>query len=303
VVRHLILKNQQSPGDIVMMTAALKALHVTYPGQYKTKVVTSCTELFRGSPYIDWDSSCFYGNWEEIQLEYPLIHESNTRPLHFIHGMTRDLGKKLGVPLEPVEFKGDVYVSEEEKKPCHRFTLPVWLIVSGGKRDYTAKWWDPVRYQSVVDRFRGQIQFVQVGEAGHHHPKLNGVLDLVGRTGVRDLVRWTYHARGVLSPVTFLMHLAAAVPVPEAAPPRACVVVAGGREPSHWEAYPGHQYIHTIGALPCCATGGCWKARVKALGDGDSKDQSLCLRPVGGLPECMDMITAGDVIRRIEWYL
>jgi ADP-heptose:LPS heptosyltransferase len=300
MVERLILKNYQSPGDLVMMTAALKALHVTYPGYYETEIRTSCDRLFDWNPYVKPAGTSL---GDVIEMEYPLIHESNTRPLHFIHGMTRDLGKKLGVPLEPVEFKGDVYVSEEEKKPCHRFTLPVWLIVSGGKRDYTAKWWDPARYQAVVDRFRGQIQFVQVGEEGHHHPKLDGVLDLVGRTKCRDLVRWVYHARGCLCPVTFLMHLSAAVPIKEGHPPRACVVIAGGREPSHWEAYSGHQYIHTIGALPCCATGGCWKARVKALGDGDEKDKSLCLRPVGELPECMDMITAGDVIRRIEWYL
>lgn len=298
MVEHLSLSNFQSPGDIVMMTAALKSLHVTYPGRYRTRVHASVPELFAHNPYCEAIGDC-----RQINLEYPLIHESNTRPLHFIHGMTRDLGKKLGVPLEPGEFKGDVYVSEEEKKPCHRFTLPVWLIVSGGKRDYTAKWWDPERYQAVVDRFQGQIQFVQVGEEGHHHPKLRGVLDLVGRTPTRDLVRWVYHARGVLCPVTFLMHLAAAVPVPEGCPPRAGVIVAGGREPSHWEAYPGHQYIHTIGALPCCAVGGCWRSRVHALGDGDKKDESLCLRPVGELPECMEMITAGDVIRRIEWYL
>jgi len=83
---------------------------------------------------------------------------------------------------------------------------------------------------------------------------------------------------------------------------RPCVVVAGGREPSQWEAYPHHQYLHTNGALLCCDNGGCWKARVRALGDGDEKDRSLCLDPVGELPRCMDMISAEDVIRRIELY-
>ena len=34
---------------------------------------------------------------------------------------------------------------------------------------------------------------------------------------------------------------------------RPCVVVAGGREPAHWEAYPDHQFIHNNGALRCCA--------------------------------------------------
>jgi hypothetical protein len=114
-----------------------------------------------------------------------------------------------------------------------------------------------------------------------------------------------YHAQGVLCPVTFAMHLAAAVDVKNGAPKnRPCVVVAGGREPSQWEAYPHHQYIHTNGALLCCDNGGCWRSRTVPLGDGDPKDQldKLCVDVVGNLPRCMDMITDDEVIRRIELY-
>jgi hypothetical protein len=41
------------------------------------------------------------------------------------------------------------------------------------------------------------------------------------------------------------------------------------------------------------------------LGDGDEKDrpEELCVDVVGTLPRCMDMITADEVIRRIELYL
>nr|HQU44778.1 hypothetical protein [Pirellulales bacterium] len=74
----------------------------------------------------------------------------------------------------------------------------------------------------------------------------------------------------------------------------------GGREPVHWEQYPGHHYLHTIGALSCCATGGCWKSRVTALGDGDSKDRDLCEQPQAGHPRCMWLIRPEDVIRAVE---
>jgi ADP-heptose:LPS heptosyltransferase len=195
-------------------------------------------------------------------------------------------------------------------------------VASGGKTDFTAKWWDIHRYQKVVSHFRGRVLFVQVGEAGHHHPPLSGVLDLRGKTDLRQLVRLIYHAEGVLCPVTSLMHLAAAIEVKPGAPKnRACVVVAGGREPMQWEAYPHHQFIHMNGALRCCDNGGCWKARTVPLGDGDEKDrpEHLCVDvvwrdlPMKGprnrttpekyaLPKCMDMITADEVIRRIELY-
>jgi ADP-heptose:LPS heptosyltransferase len=137
---------------------------------------------------------------------------------------------------------------------------------------------------------------------------LQGVADLVGKTTLRDFVRLMYHASGVLCPVTFAMHLAAAVETKPGRPARACVVVAGGRESPHWEAYPAHQFLHTIGALPCCAHGGCWKSRCQLVGDGDEKDTGdLCEKPVQirpdlRLPQCMEMITPQDVIHRIELY-
>ena len=86
------------------------------------------------------------------------------------------------------------------------------------------------------------------------------------------------------------------------------MVVAGGREPAHWEQYPGHQFLSTVGALPCCAHGGCWRSRCQVVGDGDNKDRhSVCDYPVEvasdlAIPRCMDMITPQDVIRRIEMY-
>jgi ADP-heptose:LPS heptosyltransferase len=118
-----------------------------------------------------------------------------------------------------------------------------------------------------------------------------------------------YHADGVVCPVTFAMHLAAAVPVrPNGRKSRPCVVIAGGREPSQWEAYPSHTFLHTCGALKCCDHGGCFKSRVKPLYDGAESDNSLCVMPVeignkDFLPKCMDMIAASDVIQAVERYM
>ena len=136
------------------------------------------------------------------------------------------------------------------------------------------------------------------------------MIDLVGKTDLRQFIRLMYHAAGVVSPVTFAMHLAAAVPVkPGRVKNRACVVVAGGREPSQWEKYGHHRYLETNGALPCCDQGGCWKSRCQPVGDGDDKDSpaNLCVFPVPVAPDlqiarCMDLITAADVIRAIELY-
>lgn len=313
-MRKLILKNSLSPGDILMLTAAVRDLHLSHPGKFQTDVRTPCPALWEHNPFITRLSDKA-ADVEQIECHYPLVNRSNHLPYHMIHGFRLFLQERLGVNIEPHAFKGDIHLSEAERgwmsqvEETEGLGARFWIIVSGGKYDYTAKWWDPERAQAVVDHFQGSIRFVQCGEANHYHPKLKNVIDLVGKTSLRQLVRLMWHADGVVCPVTMLMHLAAAVETKQGRPKnRPCVVIAGGREPSHWEAYPHHQFLHTNGALPCCDHGGCWKSRVEPLGDGDEKDKSLCLNPVllstgRRLPKCLDMIETRDVIRSVENYL
>jgi hypothetical protein len=274
-------------------------------------VRTSCPALWENNPYLTplaEDAS----DVQVIDCEYPLINQSNTSPCHFVHAFSAFLNDRLGLSIKPTAFRGDIHISERERDWFSQVEdvagrcAPFWLMFSGGKHDYTIKWWDHRRYQKVIDHLRGRIDFVRVGETHHYHPPLDGVIDLAGQTDLRQLVRLVYHSQGVLSPVSLLMHLAAAVEVKPGMPiNRPCVVVARGREPPQWVAYPHHQFIHTVGALRCCDNGGCWKSRTFPLGDGDEKDlpESLCVQTVGGrLPRCMDMITAEEVIRRIELY-
>src|SRR5258706_9139342 len=235
-----------------------------------------------------------------LECHYPLISASNQRPVHFLNGFIDYLNDQLSLQIKLTRFAGDSHLSHTEKsipslvEQVTGLDLPYWIIVAGGKLDYTIKWWHFRRWQAVVEQFRGKILFVQVGEKHHYHPALDGVLDLRGKTPLRELIRLVHHAQGVLCPVTLLMHLAAAVEIRPSEPlDRPCVVVAGGREPPSWEAYPTHQFLHTIGMLPCCAQGGCWRSRSVPLGDGDEKDQPkhLCVDAIDNLPHCMDLIS------------
>jgi ADP-heptose:LPS heptosyltransferase len=309
-VRKIILRNFQSPGDILMLSAAVRDLHRCHPGEFATDVRTSCPDVWLNNPWLtpldEQDPEVTV-----VDCHYPLIHRSNQEPRHFLDGFVEYLNDQLGLRIRVTEFRGDIYISEAEKEWFaavereHGRAMPFWLFASGGKLDYTIKWWDAARYQQVVDHFRGRIQFVQVGEDHHHHPPLEGVIDLRGQTTLRQLIRLMYHAEGAISAVSLLMHLAAAVEVKPGMPQnRPCVVIAGGREPPHFTAYPHHQFIHTVGALLCCDNGGCWKSRTLPLGDGDVNDrpEALCVDVVGHLPRCMDMITAEEVIRRVELY-
>src|SRR6266496_2501499 len=310
MAKKLILQCSLSAGDLVLLTAAVRDLHRCYPGQFITDVRSAYPELWENNPYL----TRLLENDPDVEVldcEYPLINSSNQLPFHAIHGFKAFLNERLGLNIQLTEFKGDIHLSRAEKSWFSQVRelvgreIPFWIIAAGGKYDYTIKWWKTCRYQEVVDHFKGKVQFVQVGGIGHHHPKLAGVIDLRGRTTLRQLIRLVHHAQGILCPVTFLMHLAAAVETRRGMPRRRpCVVVAGGREPAHWAAYAHHQFLHTNGALPCCAKGGCWRARTLPLGDGTELDRpsQLCLDVAGDLPRCMDLITSEEVIRRIDYY-
>lgn len=314
--RKLILTCDLCPGDVVMMTAAVRDLHRAHSGLFLTDVRTPAAQLWENNPWITQLSEDD-PEVTVVPMRYDLIHESNEGAYHFIHGYVRHLEDFLGLRIPVTRFRGDIYLSDLEKSWLNQvqeepigWNRDFWIVVAGGKHDYTTKWWDSARYQQVIDHFAGRIQFVQCGEANHHHPRLRGTIDLVGKTDVRQFVRLMYHASGVLCPVTFAMHLAAAVEVKPGRPKnRACVVIAGGREPSQWEKYGHHRFLETNGALPCCDNGGCWKSRCQPVGDGDEKDkpENLCVSPVAiasnlQIARCMDLITARDVIRAVELY-
>src|SRR5215813_12833236 len=84
-MQKLILRNFQSPGDILMLTAALRDLHACYPGRFAIDVRTSCADLWLNNPYLtplgEDDPEV-----RVVDCHYPLIDRSNTAPYHFIHG-------------------------------------------------------------------------------------------------------------------------------------------------------------------------------------------------------------------------
>ncbi len=316
-VRKVIFRHSLSPGDLVMMTAAVRDMKLSHP-DIQIDVRTPAAELWENNPHLtkleenDPDVKIY-------KIEYPIVHNSNEGQYHFIHGFRKDIQNKLNIRIKSTIFKGDIHISDEEKSWMSQIEEmgikeDFWIINSGIKYDFTAKAWNPSYYQKVVNHFRGKITFVQIGEKDHWHPPLKGVINLVGKTDLRQLIRLIYHSIGVVCPVTLVMHLAAAIEMKKTPPlNRACVVIAGGREPSIWEKYCNHRYLDANGCLDCCDRGGCWKSRCQKVGDGDEKDRKdLCVYPVQTnydfkeeklvIPKCLDIIKPSDVIRAIEMY-
>ena len=319
--KKIILKNFQSPGDILMLTAGVRDLKLSNPN-LKIDVRTSASEIWDNNPHLtplnekDEDVTIF-------NIDYPAIHNSNNGPWHFVHGFRLELEKQLKTKIKATQFKGDIHISNEEKMWMSQIEEmeikdKFWIIISGGKYDFSAKWGNPLYFQEVIDYFKNKVTFVQCGQSDHWHPKLNNVIDLVGKTNLRQFIRLIYHSVGILCPITFAMHAAVAIESKHGLINRPCVVVAGGREPSQWEKYPHHRFLETNGCLDCCNNGGCWRSRCQKVGDGDKKDtEHLCLHPTEidfdfnndkikdeklKIAKCINMIKPKDIIRAIEMY-
>jgi len=306
--QKLVLVQKQAPGDIMMATIALRDLHAAFPGQYITDMRSPANEIFKNSPLItpievedkqreqeiieelkadNNHAPIDLGDVKYVNLHYPMIHNSSRLGTHFADAMTEFLSEQLGVKIPRTGLRPELFLDEAEKtwaSPVARETGyegKYWVINAGSKSDYSLKQYP--YYQEVVDLLP-DIKFVQIGQKEHIHKPLNGVVNMLGRTNLRDLFRTIYHAEGVLTCVSLPLHVAAALAKP-------CVCVAGGREGTRWELYPDHRFLYVNGALPCAPYDGCWKSK-----PGD------CVNLQDSVPLCMKMIRPEDVARAIELY-
>lgn len=304
--KRLILRNRLSPGDILVMTAAVRSLHKAYPGKYLTDVDSPCPEIFENNPLV----KKFSEKGQVIDMHYPLISDHQMRGFehpgagvsgrHFSDGHRKFLEEALECEIPRSGLVPDIYLSQDERlwpSPAlgkGGWSGKYWVINAGAKSDFPLKQYH--RYQKVVDLLKDKIQFVQIGMKEHNHEPLEGVIDLRGQTNHRELFRLIHHAEGVLTCVSYPMHIAAAFLKP-------CVVVAGGRESTRWELYPNHRFLHTNGALSCCQYDGCWKSKLDECINRVEYNHSIeknCERFL--VPKCMDILKPSMIVEAIELY-
>lgn len=313
--RRIIVAFKMAPGDVLMVSSLVRDLKLQYGDRYQIDVRTNFPAHWRHNPYLTPLDESSPGV-EFIQLEYtPRTPSRHCR--HFCGDFRHDFKKKTGIPVKQFHPHGDLHLHPDEMVEP-KISGRYWIIIPGGKTDMTTKWWSQTRYQQVVDRLIPYgLNFVQEGATKNLcvHPPLDNVLNVVGQTSIRDLIVNIYHAEGVICGITFPMHVAGALARP-------CVVIAGGREEPHWEAYTDeygafpeecsptvvpHKFLHTFNQLDCCTGKGCWKQRTHKLNDGAKHDKSLCDKPAPGehgqiVPKCLDMITVDHVAEAVMSY-
>lgn len=233
-------------GDTLMMTCAIRDLKIAYPERYLIRVDTTAMHV--------WDNNPYLSTFDEPDMIVKLgpkqaTQASQTSGLHYCNGYRTSIESNLNISIPQGHIKPDLHLSDAEKSD-RWIDGRYWIIVAGGKSDFTSKIWPYQYWQEVINNLPN-ITFVQLGESKHNHPELKGsnLINLIGQTehpdtGVRDLFKLFYHCEGSMGLVSMQMHLAAAFD-------KACVVVAGAREPVSYEQYNHHRYLHNQGSMRC----------------------------------------------------
>jgi ADP-heptose:LPS heptosyltransferase len=167
----------------------------------------------------------------------------------------------------PVEMRPYLFLTREEFAAGKLAENQVAMQSSGLAAAHAMrnKEWYPQRFQEVCSELRTDVQVVQLGSAGD--PKLEGAIDLRGKTTLRQSAAILANSYVFIGLVGFLMHLARAVDCRS-------VILYGGREKPAQTGYVANKNLYTqVRCAPCWLRNPC---------DFDRK--------------CMDMITPQQVI-------
>lgn len=323
MIQRFILRHRRAPGDITCLSSLARDLVLQGNGETEVDVLTTAAELWNHNPYLTklWrgpshSPQVLHPGTRIINCDYSQgLIDQQRESIHFCRYFHRDFTAQTGLPVELTQPKGDLHLNAHELGNRPVFSR-YWLVIPGGKTDFTAKVWHHQYFQQVADGLAARGLKVLLSGAnlpGHWHPYIAGdnVIDAVGWGGLRELLCQIYHADGVICGVTAAMHMAAVFDRP-------CVVIAGGRESWWWEAYVNentgfgpiashnvavpHKYLHTIGQLDCCERVGCLKNKVAKI----DKDQNVCTQPIitpgQVVPRCLHEITPRHVLDAVDAY-
>lgn len=290
-IPKVIFKQWQAPGDLMMLTVAIRDLHKMYPGLIQTDVLCCYPEVFFNNPYITYFPKD--GSVPIQELDYAAARDK-LAPLgyHFSSVFIYLFNELYDLKLIKTSMRPDIYLTPDEKSGIILDRLgikkPYWIINSGVKVDIPVKGYPPAQWQKVIDILvDAGLNLYQVGSNKDIHHTHKRIRSLVGLTeNLRDYFSLVYHSQGCINHVTMQMHLAAAFHKP-------CVVVAGGREDCRWETYPDHRYINSIGLFDCCREKGCWISTI-----------DKCKYPWKGSPyaTCLAMIEPDRIANEVLNY-
>ena len=188
--------------------------------------------------------------------------------------MTKSFSEQLGIDI-PFTYNPPIFrLTTEEQKP--HFPQPYLVLNSGRKAsDGDCKFWGTPNWQVVVDGLKDKFTIIQVGTSHDIHPKLDGTINHIGKTNVRQLLSLISHpdCLGVLSGITFVYWLAVAQG-------KRTYTICNAREhPDFLRVSELSRFYFAEKGTYDCPLNSCFKIRTFKHNDRDWRDKQLCLAP------------------------
>jgi hypothetical protein len=237
-------------GDDLLCTGVAHELKKRGTG--KIVMLSKHPALFQGNPDVAGVFKYGYptvGRLQHNGYNCRIVHYGGYDPVtdkdtmeegHFLVKMCRQAGVTNGT----IELLPRLNLTAAEKQQGQRFEKQV-VIQSAGLGVFKNKDWFVERYQAVADALGKEASVIQLGLASD--PPLNGVLNLCGKTTLRESAAILANAHVFVGQVGFLMHLARAVDCRS-------VIVYGGRETPAVTGYAANENI--VGRTECSP---CWQ--------------------------------------------
>jgi ADP-heptose:LPS heptosyltransferase len=159
---------------------------------------------------------------------------------HIILKMADDLQLQGDIKASPVL---NLTPAERTAGEWAKNTIVITTSATAALFPMRNKEWIVERYQQIVDRFKDDYQFIQLGSSTDA-PLIN-VTDMRGKTDVRQSAAILSNAALLLSHVGFMMHLARAVDCRS-------VIIYGGREKPDQSGYACFENMYSaVECSPC----------------------------------------------------
>ncbi|MBD1394711.1 glycosyltransferase family 9 protein [Mucilaginibacter glaciei] len=241
----------ESLGDNLLLTVLTAAL---YERGFKNVWVKSDRgQLFEHNPHIKLvqpfrtllsGSVLKLFNVKTVYPKYTVYNketDSDQVPeKHIILKMADDLDLKGNIKAKPVL---TLTPTERHSGEWAKNAIVITSSAAAALFPMRNKEWIVERYQQVVDRFKNDYQFIQLGSFAD--APLTDVIDMRGKTDVRQTAAILSNAVLLLSHVSFMMHLARAVNC-------RAVIIYGGRERPDQSGYPCFDNIYSaVECSPC----------------------------------------------------
>jgi len=238
-------------GDNLLLTVLTRELYDR--GFKKIWIKSNHKELFEHNPHIvhvlpfnallSSTVLRFYGV-KKVFPKYTIYDESEDRDevpdKHIVLKMA-DCVRLFG----PILVKPLLILTQEERCAAEwaKGKIIITTTTTAAFVPMSNKEWPVEKYQQVVNHFKHNYQFIQLGSLTDN--PLSGVTDMRGKTDIRQTAAILSHALLLISHVGFIMHLARSVDC-------RTVIIYGGREKPDQSGYACFENIYSaIECSPC----------------------------------------------------